>query len=270
MPTAPDDAADAPALFVTDGRRLQPTGFARGPWSPGSLHGGPVAALLVREVERVAGADVLQLCRVTVELLRPVPLAPLEVSASVVRPGRKVQLVDAVLEADGVEVAWARCLRVRTVPGGEVPERVECEDAPPPPESAVPRARRPGEPRAFHSEGMELRSVEGGLDELGPATVWFRLRHPVVLGEVPSPTQRAVAAADFSNGISAELDFTTSLFINPDLTVSLTRPPEGEWVALVARTRFGAPGTGVAESSLWDERGRIGRAVQNLLVEVGR
>ncbi len=73
--------------------------------------------------------------------------------------------------------------------------------------------------------------------------------------------------ADFANGISAELDFRTALFINPDLTVSLVRPPEGEWVCLDARTRFGSPGVGSAESVLWDRRGRIGRAVQNLVVE---
>jgi len=92
----------------------------------------------------------------------------------------------------------------------------------------------------------------------------------VVDGETPSPVQRVVAAADFGNGISAELDFRTALFINPDLTVSLTRPPEGEWVCVDARTRFGAPGLGTAESVLWDVDGRIGRAVQDLLVEPAR
>ena len=93
---------------------------------------------------------------------------------------------------------------------------------------------------------------------------------PVVAGEVPTPDQRAVAASDFGNGISAELDFRTDLFINPDLTVSLDRLPEGEWVCLDATTRFGAPGIGLAESSLWDLRGRIGRAVQLLVVEPAR
>ena len=93
---------------------------------------------------------------------------------------------------------------------------------------------------------------------------------PVVAGEEPSPEQRAVAVADFGNGISSELDFATSIFINPDLTVHLVRPPEGEWVCLDARTRFGPPGTGLAESALWDGRGRIGRSLQSLYVETGR
>jgi len=93
------------------------------------------------------------------------------------------------------------------------------------------------------------------------------LRCPVVLGEAPSPWERAVAAADFGNGVGAELPFAGSLFINPDLTVQLHRPPVGEWVCLDARTRFGSPGFGSAESELWDSEGRIGRAIQSLLVE---
>ncbi len=75
------------------------------------------------------------------------------------------------------------------------------------------------------------------------------------------------AAADFGNGVAAELDFESSSFINPDLTISVHRPPVGEWICLDARTRFGTPGIGAAESALWDVEGRIGRSVQNLVVE---
>ena len=76
------------------------------------------------------------------------------------------------------------------------------------------------------------------------------------------------AAADFGNGVAAELEFGSSSFINPDLTISVHRPPVGEWICLDARTRFGTPGIGAAESALWDVEGRIGRSVQSLVVEV--
>jgi hypothetical protein len=102
---------------------------------------------------------------------------------------------------------------------------------------------------------------------LGPATVWFRLRCPVVLGEEATPWQRGAAAADFGNGVSSELDFTAATFINADLTLSMHRPPVGEWVCLEARTRYGSPGLASAESAVWDEQGRIGRAVQHLVVQ---
>jgi hypothetical protein len=79
-----------------------------------------------------------------------------------------------------------------------------------------------------------------------------------------------MAAADFGNGVSAELAFGSASFINPDLTVSLLRPPVGEWVCLDARTRLGTWGIGSAQSTLWDVTGRVGIAVQSLLVELGR
>ena len=68
-------------LFVPDGRRLVPTERARGPWSPDALHGGPVAALVARAAETVPGGEELQLVRITLELLRPVPMAPLAVTS---------------------------------------------------------------------------------------------------------------------------------------------------------------------------------------------
>ncbi len=258
----------AAALFVPDGDHLVPTDYSRGPWSPSALHGGPVAALVARAAEAVEEGEDLELVRITLELLRPVPLVPLRVTSAVVRPGRKVQLIDTVVEADGVAVAWSRALRIR-VARGESPLRptVPEDAAPRPPAAGMAPPAIPGEHRAFHSEGVAMRYLSGGFERPGPATVWIRLQVPVVLGEQPSPWQRAAAAADFGNGVGAELPFGSNLFINPDLTVSVHRPPVGEWVCLDARTRFGTPGIGAAESELWDEEGRIGRAVQSLLVE---
>jgi hypothetical protein len=267
--TAADGADDGAALFVPDGDLLVPTGRARGPWSPQALHGGPVAALVARAAESHPGGDGLQLVRITLELLRPVPLAPLESTSSMVKPGRTAQLVDTVVTAGGVEVAWSRALRIRRDPSGRRVEPTVAEDPTPLPPDAVPSTPMAlGTLTAFHNQGMEMRFVAGRTGRPGPATVWFRLRCPVVLGEEPSPWQRAAAAADFGNGVAAELEFGSSSFVNPDLTVSLHRPPVGEWICLDARTRFGTPGIGAAESALWDREGRIGRALQNLVVEV--
>ncbi|MDA8275866.1 MAG: thioesterase family protein [Actinomycetota bacterium] len=256
------------ALFEPEGSGFAPTELARGPWSHDALHGGPVAALIVHALERDAAPDGdLALVRLTVELLRPVPVSHLAVSTFLVRPGRKVQLVDAVVTSGGTEVAWARALRIRRVSSVTAAATVE-EDSPPPRwEHGRPTPSFDAGYRAFHNGGVEIRFVEGRFDGLGPATAWFRLRCPVVAGHTVSPWQRAAAVADFGNGISAELEFDGHVFINPDLTVGLHRPPTGEWVCLAARTRFGTPGVGTCESALWDEQGRIGRAVQNLLVE---
>jgi acyl-coenzyme A thioesterase PaaI-like protein len=268
MDNPPTDHEPA-ALFVPDGLRLVPTARSRGPWSHTALHGGPVAALATRSTEVLSGDDGLQMVRLTLELIRPVPLTPLVVTSRLIRPGRRVQLVDTVVEADGVEVALARALRIRVDTDRPAPVPTVPEDpAPEPPDDrpSVPLAF--GALTAFHNAGAELRHVGSAPGQLGPATVWTRLLVPVVPDEEPSPWQRAAAAADFGNGVASELPFDSGLFINPDLTVALHRPPVGEWVCLDARTRFGSPGIGSAESALWDVEGRIGRAVQNLVVDV--
>ncbi|MHB8438599.1 MAG: thioesterase family protein, partial [Acidimicrobiales bacterium] len=120
---------------------------------------------------------------------------------------------------------------------------------------------------AFHNSGAELRFVAGDFDKQGPSSVWVRLVVPVVAGEDPTPLQRAATASDFGNGVSSVLDFEHYIFINPDLSVFLARPPVGEWVCLEASTRLGLPGVGLAQSRLWDVEGEIGRSVQSLVVE---
>jgi hypothetical protein len=271
----PPPAQDDDALFQPDGAYMLPTEFARGPWTPDALHGGPVAALLARAVESVPTDAPMHVSRLTVELLRPVPTTPLSVSVSVSRPGRKVQLVDARISSGERDVAWGRALRIRLQPSnsdepaitGPVPG-VD-PGAPPGPDvgHTSPSPTGAGAYRAFHNAGAELQYVAGAFDQLGPATVWVRLAVPVVPGEEASPLQRVVAASDFGNGVSAELDFAHHVFVNPDLTVYLHRPAVGERICLDAVTRIGIPGVAVAESALWDTRGPIGRAVQSLLVE---
>jgi hypothetical protein len=224
------------ALFRRDEQRWVPTEYARGPWSPDALHGGPVAALVARAVERCDAPEPVHVARLTVELLRPVPVAPLTVEATVVRPGRKVQAVEARVRAGDSDLAWARALRIR-VHGPGAPEAEGLPDpaaggpvpgvdrgVPLGPDAGTPMTPPIGAYRGFHTEGAELRFVEGAFGQPGPATVWVRLAVPVVDDEEPSPLQRVAAAADFGNGVSSVLDFTRYLFINPDLTVYVARP----------------------------------------------
>jgi hypothetical protein len=252
----------ADALFVPfdDGLWL-PTDRARGPWSPDALHGGPTAALLARAVEPLLAP--LPVARITVELVRPVPVAPLAVTSKLLRDGRKIRLAEARLEHDGTLLAWATALGIRNA---EVKVPEQSSDRPSPPEAgrgAKARVMHDG----FHNIGVEHRFVHGMIGEPGPATDWIRLRVPVIAGESPSPLLRTVAAADFSNGISALVQFDELLFINPDLTVHLCRQPVGEWICLDAQTQLDPSGVGLATSKLYDLKGPVGRAVQSLLVE---
>ncbi|HEY3729061.1 MAG TPA: thioesterase family protein [Solirubrobacteraceae bacterium] len=252
------------AVFVRDGERFVATEAALGPWYEDALHGGAPAALLVHAINGAGLDPALRLARITYEFVRPVPLGPLSVVLEVVRPGRRVTLLDAVLlDPDQIEVMRARALLLRAAELGDSPR-----SAPPFPgpeagqTNDFPGARGPG----FATDAMEIRFVQGTFLEPGAATAWFRLRRPVVAGEPVSQLERLAAAGDFGNGIASVLSWDEHVFINPDLTLYIEREPVGEWVALQSETRIGLGSVAVAESLLWDRHGRIGRAIQALLV----
>jgi Thioesterase-like superfamily len=271
------------AFYVPEGDAFVSTELTRGPWDPGSQHAGPPAALMAREIERLqAEAGPRQVGRVTYEIIRPVPIAPLTVSARIARPGRRVDMAEATLETEsGEELVRARAWRLGRSEVGVPPEltgegglgevgtlasTLRPGLAPPGPEE--------GEQRPFFDTGhdvgyhtaMDYRFVSGAFLDPGPATVWMRMRQPLVAGEEPSPLQRVLAAADSGNGVSATLDYSRFVFINVDLTVHLHRLPVGEWVCLDAITIPEREGVGISDNALYDVRGPIGRAAQTLLI----
>ena len=264
--------SEATPLFDHKGSTYTATEMPRGPWDPRHCHGGPVGALLARAAEQAddGGVD-WHVARLTIELTRPVPvLTPLELKVVVERPGRKVSLVGGVLRDGDTEVAIVRALRIRSA---DVALPIETdlphEDPMASPESAtwVQHDMTGMGLVAFHSHACEHRFAKGTWDEPGPAEVWIRLTSPVVADEMPSGTQSAAAAADFGNGVSGALPYDKFIFINPDLTVYLTRPVQGEWVGMRSASHYSSVGSGLAESALFDANGRVGRSCQSLFVD---
>src|SRR5438132_10907862 len=210
------------ALFERDGARFVPSELCRGPWSPEAQHGGPPAALLARSAERFEGGEEMQVARLTVELLRPVPLDPLTVAARWARPGRKVQIVEVSLRAGDTEVARALGLRLRRVPLA-LPPGAERGPSPPPgpgrgAETLPPWGDGIVRP-AFHADAVEHRFVAGGFDRPGPSTDWIRLRVPLVAGEPTSPLCRVAAAAGFGHGVRlVRSTLAADTVLNPHLS----------------------------------------------------
>ncbi len=294
----------ADSIFVAEAEidgegesRYLPTEHARGPWDPRALHGGAPAALIAAAFERMQPGAELPLARLSFSFLRPIPMAPLELTTRITRPGRRVQELEADLHADGVLVCKARALRILPAPE-KLPELALAQvQEHSPPQLAGPQEGHPvhfalDDPgalddadarKSFAATAMEMRflsgqPLKGELPEVdsvnahahapvGHAKVWMRLRHPLLPGDPLTPIARVAATADFGNGVSAVLPFEDYLFINADLTITLNRRAEGEWIALDARTLLYPGAIGWAESVLHDQRGPLGLATQTLVVQ---
>ncbi|HTO41548.1 MAG TPA: thioesterase family protein [Rhizomicrobium sp.] len=254
------------SIYRLDGSRVHTSTFAGGPWDHAMQHGSAPAALFAHTAEHMPTLAPMRVARMTIDLMRPVPVATLELKTEILREGRKIQLSNIRLFADGTEVARASILKLRKkdlpLPR-EAAERA-IDVALPETLSDAPSAR--DEPVPFLS-GITMRNARGSFRTVGPAAIWFRATRPIVDGEAISPLMRAAITSDFCNGVSAPISWDEWTFINADLTITLAREPVGDWVLLNAETWASGEGGGIAFASLADTQGYFGRAVQNILIE---
>jgi hypothetical protein len=253
------------AIYRVDGDRVATSPNAAGPWDARMQHGSAPAALAVWAAEALPTPVPMAIARVTIDLMRPVPLAPLTIHTQVLRQGRKIQLCAVRLLADDVVVVAASILKIKTQAIKLPPDVAEQPVELPGPDQSPP------DPANFSNSpfvtGISLRAARGRFGVPGPGAIWYRVDRPLVEGSEVSQAMRAVVAADFCNGTSAALDFRQWTFINADLTVSFARQPVGEWILLDAESWIGPDGTGLAMARLADRGGYFGRAVQSLVVE---
>lgn len=245
--------------------RWRATVHTTGPWDARSQHGGPPSALLGRAVQRCQPRGDMIVARFSCEILGAIPVGELEVRSRVARAGRSVELVEAAARAGGRDVARAAAWRVLRASSQPVAAR---HGQPPalPDGDLRPASMPPGGWVDGYLSAVEWRAARGGIGSPGPATVWTRLRYPLVPGEDPGPLERVLAVADSGNGVSGELDIAQWLFINPELTVHLHREAEGEWICVDAQTAISTGGAGLATSVLSDLGGPVGVGAQSLLI----
>jgi hypothetical protein len=251
---------DDEALYLPDGDGYVGTILTQGGWHPEHQHGGPVQGLLARHVEAVPTLTAMQVTRLTYDMVRPVPIGPrLDIATRVLREGKKIQLVEAILRVGDVE--HVRCvalrLRVEDVRGGRaLPAASTTTDAPlPGPETFEPVYRDlPHSPGFLRAMDMVRFPVPGAPE--GVFGSWIHLTMPLLAGEETSALSRLSVAGDFTNTIGVLVDHTAFSTINADVNVHVLRPPVGEWVAVVGDTRFShATGLGISVAELHDVDG---------------
>jgi hypothetical protein len=250
------------AFYAADGEGFVASPHTRGPWSPKHQHGGPPSALLARALQ--AHAPGFTVARITVDFLLPVPIDRLTVRVETVRAGAKVQrLAGRLLHGDRV-VAQALAALVR--PGAVAIASPANDPALPPPEAGRPWDFPFFQDPVSYHRAMETRLVRGEWGS-GRAAAWMRQRMPLVAGTPTSPLERVLVAADSASGVSAALPHARFTAINADLSVSVHRPLEGEWVGLDSLSIYEPSGLGLADTRLHDVRGPIGRVTQSLVLE---
>lgn len=261
------------ALYAPTAEGFTATALTIGPWDPGLQHAGPPAALLARAVERAGGIAGGQTVRLNYDILGPVPVGPVRITTRIVRPGRRVELVEAVLDAgDERPLMRLTAWRMRTRTEG-LPAAVE--GAAPPaahPAPDGPGAGRREEPAFFRSDvayhkALEWRFASGSFNAPGPAVAWTHPQCTLVEGERITPLQHLLVMTDAASGVSAVLDWGAATFANVDLSVSLHRAPRGEWLGMDATTVLGDAGAAQCSAVLFDAEGAIGRSTQSLFVE---
>lgn len=260
-------------LFIPDGDHYLPTELTRGGWSDLAQHGSPPSGLLAAAIESVSTVAPMQVARFTIDLFRPVPLEPLRVETHVLRDGKRIQVVEAILRHGDIEVGRATALKIRTAEV-ELPD-VEKEpwEQPPPPDEAKPIEdfwTFATNLTRFHRDAVEIRTIDGSFTKYGPGVSWFRLKHPVIAGQETTPFVRLATLADMSNGNSQALDPEAYLYVNPDITLYAHRLPLGEWVGMKSAAHQHRSGIGLADTRVFDETGPLGRINQAQLLDQRR
>lgn len=260
------------ALFRLEGDFLIPGVLCRGPWYEGSLHGSAMLAAIARGAENHPTDVPRQVVRLTVDMMRAAPMAPLRVETSTVRAGKSIDFIEISLYTD--DELWVRgtALRVR-VTDLQVDNNEAAERCPVPPSGtdiAAPPFMRPGadEPAFHHAIDIHIDP----MDEM----VWFRLAVPVVEGETNSGFLAAATLADWTYSVpnmlrstqeSPAVDEERTVFaINADTTLNVFRPMSGPWLGMNTDSHIGVLGAGVANAHLYDEHGVFGFASQSILV----
>ena len=117
------------AIYRVVDNRVLVSPDAAGPWDARMQHGSAPASLAVWAAERIPTAAEMRIARVTIDLMRPVPLSPLTLQTQVLREGRKIQLCAVRRIAEETLVVAATVLKIRAqaqpLPAGFGAEKVE-------------------------------------------------------------------------------------------------------------------------------------------------
>jgi Thioesterase-like superfamily len=267
--TIEDSAIMPEAFFAVDGDSYLPGPMTQGPW--GAAMGGQIiGGLLAWGIERSGIEPDLQPARITVDLLRPVLLEPVQIRTSVQREGRRIKLVDGVMLQNGKTVARAGALFLRRGdhPDGEV-WSAQVRMPPIPTDSADFPADMPF---FIWGYGSDLQKGSRGMTEWEQSHTqkfaWTQVFRPMVHGHRLTPFVRLAFVGDVTSSLT-HWGTGGLRYINADYSVTASRLPDGEYIGLAAQSHYGTAGVATGSATLFDRHGPIGTSSALALAQPG-
>jgi hypothetical protein len=242
----------------------RPTEHVGGAWRKDEQHFSPLGGLIVHAIDRhraAAGDNGLVLARISYDILGQIALDECEITVETLRPGRTIELLEAVVTIGGRAVVRARAWLMAALDTSAV---AGTSIAPLPDPESIERWPIADFWTGGYIASIDVRRPAGAAP--GRATAWISTGLDLVAGEPSSPLASYLTLVDTANGIAVRQDPADWMFPNLDLTIHLHRRPEGRWTGLDTTVTFGPTGQGLTSTVLHDVHGAVGAAQQILTV----
>lgn len=258
------------AWFQQSAAGFDPLPLAQSLWRDDQMHGVAVSGLLARALEHAvtdAGRTGLVPARYHVDLFRPARMITTTASATVVREGPRLVLLDAVVEQEGEVVARAGATFLAPsasatgevwAASGERPTPPSADLLPPPGENHVP----------WFASAAPWSDNFGDHQNGGRHQTW-QTAVPIVHGEECSPFQAVASIADATSMVTNWGSHGVE-HINTDIDLALCRLPDSSRLGLRAADHVSSDGIAVGTAEVFDSTGVIGTATVTSLANTRR
>lgn len=261
---------DEAGWFRRDGTQFTPLPLARSLWNENQLHGVAVSGLLARATEEALvdlGRGDLVPARWHVDLFRPARMTASVATATLVRQGPRLVLLDAVFLQGEQRVARATALFLQpsAATDGEVWFATTDRPVPPPVELAPAGG---GHHVPFFASAKPWSHNFREHQNSGRHQTW-QTAMPIVAGEPTTPFQAAASIADNASMVS-HWGTKGVEYINADISLALARRPAGVELGLRALDRVAVDGVSIGTVEVFDRQGMLGVATVTALANTRR
>lgn len=244
----------------------QPTKHAQGAWNEHEQHMAPATGVLTAELNGYAPQDNMRIARISLDILGLIPLDDFTITTRCIRPGKTIELIEAVMSSRGRDAIIARAWRLMTQDTSEI-AGIEDQQSAHKPEDLSAWDGMKGWPGGFIES---VRLVTDTQRRPGRGMIWITNDVEMVEGIPTDDLVHLLGMVDTANGVVPRVGLGLSklewMFPNTDLQIHMHRAPRGRWLGIDAIQQYGDDGIGLTSAILHDTQGPFGRSEQILTI----